>query len=307
MTVAVISWVTPGACNENACLNSENELQSHTSCSLAQAECLADEETLSRIANTKNINLKYSRKAAYLSLFATVKKFFGLEGKLTHGGKPRFIIEDSRDHSDKTGTMANVSHLQADMPESFTNEAEKQIHVSISHTNSLTLIAVSDEGEIGVDIEGIIPSERAEKVDKRFLNNLEIRNTGWDIPLFYYDFTTNCFYPVDYGAACAPKCSTNADKREKKCIYQGNSRSSESSKHIGSLTLTSPGDDNNKDALDETTVTLKWTGLESMLKCDGRGFGALGEIKGILDTFKVSSALLTLDGSTYALALSTYA
>ena len=87
----------------------------------------------------------------------------------------------------------------------------------------------------------------------------------------------------------------------------GGSSPSESGEYIGSLILTSPGDDNNKDASDETAVTLKWTGLESMLKCDGRGFGALGEIKGILDTFKVSSALLTLDGSTYALALSTYA
>ena len=156
MTVAVICRVTPGACNENTCLSSENERQSHTSCSLAQAECLADEETLSRIADTKNINLKNSRATAYLSLIATVKKFFGVEGKLTHGGKPRFIIEDSRDHSDKTGTMANVSRLQADVPESFTNAAQKQIHVSISHTDRLTLIAVSDEGEIGVDIEGII-------------------------------------------------------------------------------------------------------------------------------------------------------
>ena len=308
MTVAVISWVTPGACNENACLSSENERQAHTSCSLAQAECLADEETLSRIADTKNTNKKNSRKAAYLSLFATVKKFFGVEGRLTHGGKPRFIIEDSRDHSDKTGTMANVSHLQAaDMPESFTNEAQKQIHVSISHTNRLTLIAVSDEGEIGVDIEGIIPSDRAEKVDKRFLENLEIRNTGWDIPLFYYDFITNDFYPVDYGTACAPKCSTNSDNKQKTNICLGSPSPSESGKHIGSLILTSPGDDNNKDASDETAVTLKWTGLESMLKCDGRGFGALGEIKGILDTFKVYSALLTFDGSTYALALSTYA
>lgn len=267
-----------------------------------------DSQTLSYIRKTKNEDLKKIRALAYLSLFATLKTFFSAEGKVTHEGKPEFIYNEQADGE------------------------KKKLYISISHTDKITLVAVSDEGEIGVDIEGVISPEKADRVEKRYLENVEIRYTGWDIPLFYYDLESNSFISLDHGKATVGTLSENsAQISDEENVTDDHGKiavgtSAEYSAQISSdksvtktesskadfcngikllydLSVESMVSDTGED-LKSTLTTVKWTALEALLKCDGRGFAAFKEVNEISDNFDIRSTMICIDGGRYALSLS---
>lgn len=242
-----------------------------------------DSQTLSYIRKTKNEDLKRIRAQAYLSLFATLKTFFSAEGKVTHEGKPEFIYNEQADGE------------------------KKKLYISISHTDKITLVAVSDEGEIGVDIEGVISPEKADRVEKRYLENVEIRYTGWDIPLFCYDLESDSFISLAHGKIAVGTSSENSaqisdDKRV------SNTESSKADfcngiKLLYDLSVKSIVSDTDGD-LKSTLTTVKWTALEALLKCDGRGFAAFKEVNEISENFDIRSTKICIDGKRYALSLS---
>lgn len=55
---------------------------------------------------------------------------------------------------------------------------------------------------------------------------------------------------------------------------------------------------------DENINFLRWTALESILKCDGRGFEAIKMISDISNDVHTESFLFSVDGHMYALSLS---
>jgi hypothetical protein len=242
-----------------------------------------DSQTLSYIRKTKNEELKRIRVHAYLSLFATLKTFFSAEGKVTHEGKPEFIYNEQADGE------------------------KKKLYISISHTDKITLVAVSDEGEIGVDIEGVISPEKADRVEKRYLENVEIRYTGWDIPLFYYDLESDSFISLDHGKiAVGTSAEYSAQISDDESVTDTESSKADfcnGIKLLYDLSVKSMVSDTGED-LKSTLTTVKWTALEALLKCDGRGFAAFKEVNEISDNFDIRSTMICIDGGRYALSLS---
>ena len=111
------------------------------------------------------------------------------------------------------------------------------LKLSISHNEDFVAIAYAKGADIGIDIEGEIPTEKAEKLSKRFpaIASLgfekDSKNDDDDIEISFFKMSENGrFEPLS----------------------------------------PIPADD---------SFTAKWTATEALMKCDGRGFSALGEIE----------------------------
>ena len=115
---------------------------------------LIPESVLDYIRNTKNEEARLERIAAYSTLFFALSEIYGKCGvKLgrTEYNKPYLIDE--------------------------------RIYVSISHTDGAVAVALSDEYEIGVDIQSEINMDSAARLEKRFFTDINIKeeNIGVNI------------------------------------------------------------------------------------------------------------------------------
>lgn len=119
------------------------------------------------------------------------------------------------------------------------------LKLSISHNEDFVAIAYAKGADIGIDIEGEIPAEKAEKLSKRFpaiatlISEKSDEATEGD--------TKICLFEMLEGGRFEP------------------------------LSLI-PTDD---------SFTAKWTAAEALMKCDGRGFSALGEIENLRKNMQV--------------------
>lgn len=107
------------------------------------------------IEGTKNASVKAERLLAYTTLLCGLKIFFDIEDpiiKRTKDGKP--FIENSK------------------------------VYFNISHSDGAVAVCLCDEGEVGVDIQSEISEERAERLNKRFFTDLNIKKD--DIQAEYY-------------------------------------------------------------------------------------------------------------------------
>ena len=111
------------------------------------------------------------------------------------------------------------------------------LKLSISHNEDFVAIAYAKGADIGIDIEGEIPAEKAEKLSKRFpaITSLDLE-----------------------------KDIKNDDDDTEICLFE----MSEDGRFEPLSPI--PADD---------SFTAKWTAAEALMKCDGRGFSALGEIE----------------------------
>lgn len=118
-------------------------------------------EILKYIENTKNHQRRNERACAYTSLFFGLDRFFGIENakiSRTVDGKPYIIDYDS-------------------------NQKEN-ISIGISHSNGATAVAISDEGEIGIDIQSEIDEVSAERLNQRFLHDFKTENVSFNVKFF---------------------------------------------------------------------------------------------------------------------------
>ena len=107
------------------------------------------------IENTKNEKTKFERISAYSALLISLKELFSLENpeiRRNENGKPYLM--------------------------------DSKIYFSISHSDRVSAVALSDEGEIGIDLQCSFDKEKEEKINKRFLNNIEFKNDNVDIKYF---------------------------------------------------------------------------------------------------------------------------
>lgn len=125
------------------------------------------------------------------------------------------------------------------------------LKLSISHNENFVAIAYTKGADIGIDIEGEIPAEKAEKLSKRF--------------------------PA-IASLILEKNSKNADDDTKIYLFE----MSEDGRFEPLSPI--PVDD---------SFTAKWTAAEALMKCDGRGFSALGELQTLMKEMKVFSFSLT--------------
>lgn len=116
---------------------------------------LIPDDVFTYINDAKNDEVRLERLASYSTLFFALCKLYGkrnLTLSRTELGKP-YLME---------------------------NNERSRIHVSISHTDGAIAISLSDECDIGVDIQSEINTERIEKLEERFLYNINIKEEKID-------------------------------------------------------------------------------------------------------------------------------
>ena len=176
---------------------------------------LIPKDVISYIENSKNDEVRLERFTAYSTLFFALFELYGKKDLTlcrTDSGKP-YLIENG-----------NASKIQ----------------ISISHSDGLVAVAISDEGDIGVDIQSEIDKSRAERLEKRFFTDINIKEEIFPHKLFMLSFTEE-----------------NVKLEEFKNVEA---------------------------KLDG--FTAKWAYCESIMKCDGGGFGSLDKIPNLQEKTK---------------------
>ncbi len=114
-------------------------------------------EVLEHISSAKNEGLKNERIAAYSLLSLVTKKIFGKEPRIiwSENGKPAYENE--------------------------------RIYFNLSHTAGLVAVCISDERCVGVDVEGEIPPERADRLEARFFSGLTFSDSQLSVKYLYAD------------------------------------------------------------------------------------------------------------------------
>ena len=116
---------------------------------------IRDIAVLEFIGGTANAALCRSRHMAYSLLFMSLERLFvgeKFEIKKEPSGKP-FCVRASGE----------------------------RLNISISHTDGLCAVAISDTLSVGVDVEAEIIGERAIRVEKRFLSGLTLPRAVRDV------------------------------------------------------------------------------------------------------------------------------
>ena len=116
---------------------------------LRQSETFIPKNIIGYIENTTNPAQKKARFCAYSSLFFALREIF---------------CEKS----------ADICFSKDGKP--YLTNCEKQIYISISHCDTLSSVCLSDEGEVGIDVQDEIDAERSERLEKRFFNDLKIES-----------------------------------------------------------------------------------------------------------------------------------
>ncbi len=119
------------------------------------------DEVKDHIFAAKNPNLRKERIGAYLTLYALTERIFSSSPKIiwANNGKPFYEDEN--------------------------------IYFNISHSKDMIAVSISDTKQIGVDIEGEIDSDKAQRLEDRFFRGL----TFSDAPLaadYLYARVSSC-------------------------------------------------------------------------------------------------------------------
>ncbi len=127
---------------------------------LWQPLTLIPENVFEYIKNTKNDEVRLERLAAYSTLFFALCELYGKRGLTLcrpEYGKP---------------------YLDGN-----------EIYISLSHTDGAVAVALSDEYELGVDIQSEIDEHRAARLEKRFFDNINIKEKNIPVNLFRLNIT----------------------------------------------------------------------------------------------------------------------
>ena len=116
---------------------------------LRQSIDLISKDISEYIENTKNEKQKSARICAYSSLFFALGELFDekkCDIKFTSDKKPYL-----------TGT-------------------KRKIHINLSHTDTLCAVCLSDEGEVGIDLQDEINTERVKRLNNRFFSEIILQS-----------------------------------------------------------------------------------------------------------------------------------
>lgn len=121
------------------------------------------------IEKTRNENKITERTLAYTTLLCSLDRFFSVKEPVidrNHNGKPALLNCD--------------------------------IHISISHCDGVAVTALTDDGEIGVDIQSVIDEDKAKRLEERFLSGISVKQNEVNIKYFSVAFTDKgaCFNEI---------------------------------------------------------------------------------------------------------------
>jgi phosphopantetheinyl transferase len=204
-------------------------------------------EVMKHILKANNLRLRKERCAAYYLLSALCQKIIGFVPKIEWNniGKPCFV--------------------------------NTCLHFNLSHTNNMVAVTLSDQGSVGVDVEGEIEEERAARLERRFFSELSISDRPLKVQYFYCQFGPigGKFIPLD-------ECFSDCDSILK------------DSTPIKSF----------EKIFSSESFAAKWTLFEASLKCDGGGFTSLPCLNMLLLETKADIRLIVTEGEKYYLSTS---
>ena len=147
-----------------------------------------------------------------------------------------------------------------------------KVHFSVSHTYGAVAVAVSEEGEIGVDIEKIKDEKSAV------------------MKLLMYRFTGDM-----YGEMCEKYALFDRESFFEYSIEDitENARKAEKS--------TVPDEINECDR-----YYIAWCALESILKCSGLGFAGINQLGDLTEKTEVKGTVAELNDGKYAISFARY-
>ena len=135
----------------------ENRIEAKRDCRVfRQPLSLLPVEVKEYIEKTKNESVRAERELAYTTLLCSLKAFFDIEQPVidrTAEGKP--FIKDS------------------------------QIHINLSHSDGAVAVCLSDEGEVGVDLQSEIDPERAERLENRFFPDFKPMSENINVNYYF--------------------------------------------------------------------------------------------------------------------------
>ena len=134
---------------------------------------LIPQEVREYIEQTKNERIKAERLCAYTTLFLSLNHFFGIENcrlERTSQGKPYIVLPD-----DSVGDISSGEY--------------RNIFISLSHSDGVTAVCLSDEGDVGVDLQSEIDPERAERLKKRFFTDVKISDAELGVKYFLCSYS----------------------------------------------------------------------------------------------------------------------
>ncbi len=146
----------------------KNRIEENRDCrALRQPLSLLSKELDEFISSTKNDSLRAERYLANTSLLCGLKAFFGIDNASVAKdpeGKPYLVYE---------------------------TENNPEIHISISHSEGVVAVSLSNESEIGVDIQYKISNERAERLSNRFFGDVEVHSEDIGVKYYYCHILEN--------------------------------------------------------------------------------------------------------------------
>ena len=179
----------------------KNKIEENRDCRvLRQPLSLLPKELDEFINNTKNDNLRAERYLAYTTLLSGLKVFFGIDGVLVDKnseGKPYLVYESKTYQKNKdllcqyTPYQKNIDHIEKASQEKTQAENKEKIHISISHSDGAVAVSISDEGDIGVDIQSKISPEKANRLSDRFFGDVEALDEDLNVKYYYCDIVDN--------------------------------------------------------------------------------------------------------------------
>ena len=234
------------------------------------------------IYNTKNDLTKKERTLAYSTLFCGLKSLFGIsncEIERTKEGKPYLVklsgdennvfFDEKKKLSGEGCKFYNLHQKNEEiLPQSITHQKnqdyiEKEsksvnpesISISISHSDGVCAVCISDEGIVGIDIQAEIDALREKRLKARFFDDVNMKITSLPCYCYYVSVDENeaCIYPFDEG------------KLDVNDILDSNGGQNTAIITIGDASADS--------------FTARWAYCESVMKMLGGGFGDINRIQ----------------------------
>ena len=105
-----------------------------------------------------NENARAERRLAYTTLLCALKSFYNVEN-------PRIAVNEY-----------GKPYI-----------ADCGLYFNLSHSDGSVAVCISDEGEVGVDIQSEIDPERAKRLEGRFFTDLSVKSEDIDIQYYFLD------------------------------------------------------------------------------------------------------------------------
>ena len=222
----------------------------------------------------------YESARGYIALIALVSRLYGIKAET---GFDEITADECRAGRDGEADLS-IKRGKFGKPEF----SSMPILFNISHRGETVAIVLSDEREVGVDIEPLIDEKRAAGIESRFLNGFMPEDGGLDnLEVIYalFDHLGQIEELKSIDMSAEPFNTEKAENSKNIVKYDNNNLR---------IARTSPSYD----------ITTRWTALESVIKMSGGGFADFPRLDALASISCIASFRLEYKNLEYRISLS---